>query len=106
MEFGKQSMRFLAGCSVVLVVCGLSYGSPATWFDAAWKYRRPIDVNWKPEEAGGEELALAQFYSAGHALPDGRDLRVATEDGRIVASHLLWAGPGDRFSMVFALQKP
>jgi hypothetical protein len=31
---------------------------------------------------------------------------VATDEGRIVASHVLMAGPGDHFSVVFALQKP
>jgi len=76
----------------------------AAWFDSAWMYRRPIDVTWDAEHANGNELATAEFYTAGHALPDGRDIRVATDDGKLVACHILMAGPGDRMRLVFSLQ--
>src|ERR1019366_2177714 len=77
----------------------------AAWFDSAWPYRRPIDVTWDADHAGGEELATAEFYSDGHTLPDAGDIRVATDDGKLVASHILMNGPGDRVRLVFSLQK-
>jgi len=77
----------------------------AAWLDAAWPYRRPIDVTWDADHAGGYELATAEFYSDGHTLRDARDIRVATYDGKPVASHLLMNGPGDRIRLVFSLQK-
>jgi PKD repeat protein len=81
--------------------------APASaWVDAAWPFRRPVDVSWEPQTAGGDELALVDFFSDGHSLPDGSDVRVATEDNRLVASHVLMAGPGDRVRVVFALVKP
>jgi hypothetical protein len=77
----------------------------AAWFDAAWQYRRPITVTWDAEHAGGDELATVEFYSNGHALPNAADVRVATEDGKLVASHILMSGPGDRIRALFSLQK-
>lgn len=56
--------------------------------------------------ASGDELALVDFFSDGHTLANGSDVRVATEDNRLVASHVLMAGPGDRVRVVFALVKP
>ena len=77
----------------------------AAWFDSAWPYRRPIEVTWDAEHATGNELATAEFYTAGHALPHARDIRVATDDGKLIPSHILMAGPGDRIRLVFSLQK-
>jgi PKD repeat protein len=87
-----------------VLLAGVDVGR-AAWFDAAWPYRRPITVTWDAEHATGIELATAEFYTAGHALADGRDIRVATDDGKLVASHILMNGPGDRIRLVFSLQK-
>jgi PKD repeat protein len=87
------------------VLCLLSATPARAWVDAAWPYRRPVDVAWDPTMASGEELALVDFYSAGHCLPDASDVRVATEDNRFVSSHVLMAGPGDRVRVVFTLAK-
>ena len=77
----------------------------AAWFDSAWQYRRQIQITWDDEHPTGEDMATAVFYTDGHALPNGEDIRVATEDGKLVASHVLMAGPGDRMRVVFAMQK-
>jgi len=75
----------------------------ASWFDAGWKYRRPLAALWEAERGRGDELATAEFYANGLARPNGADIRVTTDDGRLVASHVLMSGPGDRFAIVFAL---
>ena len=77
----------------------------AGWFDAAWQYRRPMTIVWDDQNPSGEDMATAVFYTDGHALPNGDDIRVATEDGKQVASHVLMVGPGDRMRIVFSLQK-
>jgi PKD repeat protein len=77
----------------------------AAWFDSAWSYRRGISITWDDLNPSGEDLASAVFYTDGHALPDGQDVRVATEDGKMVASHVLMVGPGDKIRVVFSLQK-
>lgn len=77
----------------------------AAWFDAAWPYRRPISVTWDAEHASGDELATVEFYSNGHALPNAEDVRIATDDGKLVPSHILMSGPGDRIRALFSLQK-
>jgi PKD domain len=98
----KGSAFYIAILSICL--CTIST-TRAAWFDSTWPYRRPIDVTWDAEHATGNELATAEFYTAGHALPDARDIRVATDDGKIVPCHILMAGPGDRIRLVFSLQK-
>ncbi len=75
------------------------------WFDSAWQYRRGISITWDDDHPSGEDLASCVFYTDGHALPQGEDIRVATEDGRLVASHVLTDGPGDRYRVVFSMVK-
>lgn len=86
-----------------------SVGSPsfahAAWFDAAWPFRREINVNWEAEKSQGHELGLAQVYTAGRHKEDGSDVRVAAEDGRQLPSRVLGVGPGDQVRIVFALTK-
>ena len=77
----------------------------AAWFDNAWPYRRALEVIWDAERAGGAELAMAEFYTAGHHKPNGDDIRVAADDGALVPSRVLMVGPGDRVRVVFALRK-
>src|SRR4051812_20546939 len=89
-----------------LVFCALGlllWARPAlAWFDAGWPFRREISVAWEAEKAQGSEVALADVYTAGHQKEDGSDLRVASDDGRVVASRVLGAGPGDHVRVVFA----
>jgi PKD repeat protein len=77
----------------------------ATWFDAGWKYRRPIDVTLDADTVQGSELATVEFYTAGHCKPNGEDIRIATDEGRPVAMRVLMMGPGDKASVVFTLAK-
>lgn len=70
---------------------------------SAWPFRRAIDVVWEAEKGSGDELAEAVFYTAGHHNPDGGDLRIATAEGKPVASRVLMVGPGDRVRVVFSL---
>ncbi len=82
------------------------------WMEG-WNFRRELEVNWEAEKATGDELATAQFYTAGHCAADGQDIRVATEAGQWVPSHVLLMGAGadvgsgniDQASIVFSLQK-
>ncbi len=87
------------------MLTGLTAPARAGWFDAGWSCRRTVDVAWDPDRSSGDELALAEVYTDGHALPTGADVRVATEDGKLVPSHVLAAGPGDRVRLVFALAR-
>ena len=75
----------------------------ATWFDPSWKYRRPIAVDWDADKGHDGDLATAEFYTAGHGLADGSDLRVATDEGRLIPFHVLMAGPADRRTIAFSL---
>jgi len=93
-----------AGLCVVVAAALLLPAAPArgAWYDATWALRRPIDVEPPPPEvATGDELAVVDFYTAGRHKDAGDDVRVATEDGRIVPSRVLRAGPGDRVKVVF-----
>jgi PKD repeat protein len=89
------------------MVAAVSMAVPcrAGWYDSAWQYRRQIQIIWDDEHPTGEDLATAVFYTDGHALANGEDIRVATEEGKLVPSHVLMAGPGDRMRIVFAMQK-
>lgn len=73
--------------------------------DLNFPLRRAIDVTWDAERSNGEDLAYTEFYTAGRHDPTGRDVRVATEDGKPVAADVLQVGPGDRVCIAFALQK-
>jgi hypothetical protein len=76
---GKHFLLLL--CSVFL------YASPAfagEWFDPGWTYRRQLNVTWDAENQGDDgEIAVADFYTAGHCLPDCSDVRVVTDDGKL-----------------------
>src|SRR4051795_11335075 len=75
--------------------------SAFAWFDSAWPYRRQIDVTWDAEHGSGDQLAAGEFYSDGHTLPNADDVRVAAEDGKLVATHVLQNGPGDGVRIAF-----
>jgi len=88
---------------VMLYVSSLARGSSA-WLDG-WTFRRQVEVNWDPDKAAGDDLATAEFFTAGHAMARGEDIRVSDDDGHIVPSHLLRCGPGDVAEVAFVLQK-
>ncbi|HEV7302483.1 MAG TPA: PKD domain-containing protein [Tepidisphaeraceae bacterium] len=75
----------------------------AAWFDAAWPYRRALEVKWDANRPTGEDVGWADIYTAGHADAKGRDLRIATDDGKLVPSRVLFAGPGDVVRVAFAM---
>jgi PKD repeat protein len=93
---GRIHICFLAA------LCLLPLPARADWFDAHWQFRRPLQLDSDADHTGSD-LAMAEFYTAGHAAADGRDVRVSLPDGRLVASHVLMAGPGDRMRIVFAI---
>jgi hypothetical protein len=96
--------RVVALAGLLLIVV-LGAEARATWLDPAWKFRRQIDVSWDADAARGTELALAEFYTGGKCKPDGSDVRVATDEGRLVASRVLFSGQGDKISVLFALTR-
>lgn len=92
----------LAAIGLLLMLCA---PAQAKWWDEGWEYRRTIAVEWNADKAQGTELAQARVFTAGHHLEGGADVRVLTIDGRMVPHEVLFAGPGDRVDVVFALQK-
>ena len=64
-------------------------------YDTVRSGGRQVDVLWESEHPSDGEIAQAEFYTGGHALPDGSDIRVATEDGKPVARRVLRIGAGD-----------
>ena len=83
-------------CLLPAAYCLLIPPSAFAWIEGGYSFRRPIDVTWEAERATGDELAVADLYTAGHLRADGADLRVATGDGRLLATRVLMVGPGDR----------
>jgi hypothetical protein len=102
-----QRARILL-CILVPFIGSLLTPAPANaaWMDSHWPYRRAVDVNWDYQHPSGANLAMCEFYTDGHCLPNAADVRVADKDGKIVPSHVLRAGPGDRVSVAFALSAP
>ncbi len=90
------------------IVLALAGETRAGWFDASWKFRRSIEAIWDAEHGTGEQLCFATFYTAGHMKPSGplssTDLRVATEDGKLVPSRVIDI-TGDRVRVVFSTPK-
>jgi len=82
-----------------------AHAAPAASYEEGWGCRRPISVEWNVERPTGDEIAVAEFLTAGKALPDGGDIRVTTEQGRDVPQRLLMVGPGDRARVLFALSR-
>lgn len=91
------------------LLCVLSCASAARageWFDPAWHYRREMNVTWDAEHAGDDgEIAVADFFTAGHTLPKGEDVRVVTDDGKLCPTRILKTGPGDTIELIFQLAK-
>ena len=101
-------MRFACRNLMLMAVSLLVFGSPARadWFNAAWPFRRTLTVAWDAEHQGDDgEIAVADFYTAGHTLADGNDIRVVTKEGRICPTRVLKLGPGDTARIVFNLIK-
>ncbi len=90
---------------MALTLCLSAASARGAWWDAAWNFRRAVEVNWDTGAASGNELAEVEIYTAGQQRPDAADVRVATAEGRLVASAVLENGPGDRRRLAFALQK-
>jgi hypothetical protein len=87
---------------VILCVAAPSHGA---WFDAAWPFRRSLDVKWDVARPTGEDVAWADVFTAGHLADekDARDLRIATDSGKVVPSRVLFTGPGDVVRVAFAM---
>jgi PKD repeat protein len=87
-----------------LLLFGTQLASAAPWLEGGYTFRRPIDVKWD-NDTTADQLCVADFFTGGHSQPNGAEIRVATEDGKAVATHILRFGPGDRVSLVFPLIK-
>jgi hypothetical protein len=98
-------LRVLLHLLSITLLCA----SPALageWFDPAWPFRREMNVTWDAEHSRDDgEMAVADFYTAGHSLPSGADIRVVTDDGRLCPTRILKTGPGDSVELIFQLAK-
>jgi hypothetical protein len=92
----------------ILLVAALSlfapFASADAWLEGGYAFRRAIDVKWD-NDTTADQLCVARFFTGGHAQQSGADIRVATDDGKAVATHILQFGPGDSVSLVFPLIK-
>jgi hypothetical protein len=79
-------------------------GQAATYEDG-FLFRRMVNVTWDAERASGRELAEVTFHTAGHHLPDAKDVRVTTHTRKPVPFEILSVGPGDKVTLAFQLQK-
>jgi hypothetical protein len=68
-------------------------------------FKRSLEVIWDETRAQGHEMAYVEFQTAGQHQEDGSDIRVMREGGQPVPFRVLMIGPGDRASVLFALQK-
>src|SRR5438552_18601888 len=112
-SMARGRIRSMRGCRVsrlfittFVVATVMVIGTArATWFDAAWKFRWPIEAIWDAEHGTGEQLCFATFYTAGHMKPSGplssTDIRVATDAGKPVPSPVIYI-TADRLRVVFA----
>ena len=73
-----------------------------TWAEPAWPLRRAVDVEWDAKKMTGEEVAEVEFWTAGQHASSGENVRVASEQGKLVPAKVLMAGPGDRMRVLFA----
>ena len=74
------------------------------WWNAQWQYRRPVVLDgYEPIDLPGDDIAVVTMPTAGLTAADGRDIRVTTKGGRVVAHRVLMAGPGDQVTVAFVL---
>jgi hypothetical protein len=90
---------------VALALSLITTTARAGWYDNNWTCRRAITLSPDDDKFPAGALATVELYTDGHALPDFSDLRITTEDGHLVPSHVLQAGPGDRVRAVFQVDK-
>jgi biopolymer transport protein ExbB len=66
-------------------------GSGSSWWNAAWKYRRPIDIDISGLTLGLEGfpvlVQLPQTFDYAHVLGTGSDLRFVSDDGSVELPH-------------------
>lgn len=100
----RTALRVLCVAAFLSVALPLVPSASGAWYDSGWTFRRPVELPADSDQTDSG-LAYAEFYAAGHQQPNGADVRVATEEGKLVPSRVLRAGPGDRVKVVFAVQK-
>jgi hypothetical protein len=101
----KIQSRSLFAVWLISLAAFIPAKASAAWFDSDWHYRRAVQMDRLIKAFDGHLLCQVEFYTDGHALPNGEDVRVATEEGKLVPSHVLMAGPGDRMRVVFEPKK-
>lgn len=89
-------MRWLV--VVLLLALSLPGIARGEWLDRALPLRRGIEL---PGDLRGETVVVVEVATAGRHLPDGADLRVADDAGRVAPLRVLRVGPGDVVSVAF-----
>ena len=103
MRIPHLSVVLLCGLAATTVELGRpAHGGPAWWHDA-WKYRRKVTVSGQTN-APGPDIGYAEFYTAGAAAKDGRDIRVLAGK-KTVPHQVLFMGPGDLAKLVIKVDK-
>ncbi len=94
--------------AALLASCALSASvaaSDATWWDAAWRYRRHITVIDTIRGSGPTTVAMVEFPTLGKVNPDGSDIRVIDGEGKEVAIRIISVGLEDRACILFDAPK-
>ena len=77
-----------------------------SWWDERWAARRSFECTGTRSELPGDEVGVVEFFTAGQAAADGRDLRVLPGgSSKPLPVKVLAAGPGDFLRVAFPLVK-
>ena len=107
MSYGSILFR---NCLIVAAATACTFASAGAkdpWWNLRWPYRRVATVSDVPRAGpAGDEIGVVTMPTGGLTRPDGRDIRMATARGQLVAHRVLMVGPGDTARVAFALRPP
>ncbi len=91
------------------ITCKIAHAQ--SWWNAQWKYRRTIIYKPANEQSAYKQTTykrtnqpdacVVSFLTGGAINPDGSDIRVLGQDGKIRKTFILSIGPGDIVRLAF-----
>ena len=82
-------------CLSWLISCLCSHSLSAATLGQGWPYHRMLTVEIPDNDAPGQNIAWAEFYTNQSRLPDGSDLRATTPEGVILPIYIMRISPDD-----------